>query len=141
MNRVSIKLFSENEVRILSQNPYVKNISTKGITYTDEFKRIFVTENESGKFPREIFEAHGFDTNILGMSRIHAAGSRWRSVYKENGICGLSDTRAENSGRPREKDLSIEEKYTRLQLQNQLLKAENELLKKIELAERRLIRK
>lgn len=141
MKRVSLKLFSENEVRELSQNLYVKNISTKGITYTDEFKRIFITENESGKFPREIFEARGFDIDILGMSRIHAAGNRWRAAYKENGICGLRDTRAGNSGRPREKDLSIEEKFARLQAQNHLLKAENELLKKIDLAERRMIRK
>ena len=138
---MSIKLFSENEVDILSKNPYIKNVTSKGITYTDEFKRIFITENESGKFPREIFEDHGFDIDILGMSRIHAAGKRWRAAYKENGICGLNDTRAVNSGRPRQKDISIEDKYIRLQLQNQLLKAENELLKKIDLAERRLINK
>lgn len=138
---MSIKIFSENEVKILSQNPYVKNISAKGITYTNEFKLIFITENESGKFPREIFESHGFDIDILGLSRIRASGKRWRAAYKENGISGLNDTRAGNAGRPREKDLSIEEKYARLQAQNQLLKAENELLKKIELAERRLIRK
>ena len=45
-------------------------------------------------------------------------------------ICGLSDTRKSNSGSPSEKELSIEEKYERLKAQIQLLKAENELLKK-----------
>jgi hypothetical protein len=43
------KLFTEKEIEILSNNPYVKSVSTKGVTYTDEFKRIFITENENGK--------------------------------------------------------------------------------------------
>ena len=37
----------------------------------------------------------------------------------------------ENSGRPRERDLTLEEKNARLEAQINLLKAENELLKKI----------
>ena len=59
----------------------------------------------------------------------------------KNGICELQDTRKGNSGRPSEKNLSIDEKYDRLKAQNNLLKAENELLKKIEMLERRLIKK
>jgi transposase len=39
------------------------------------------------------------------------------------------------------KELSLEEKLARLEAQNLLLKAENELLKKIDMAERRLRRK
>jgi hypothetical protein len=49
---------------------------------------------------------------------------------------GLRDTRAENSGRTKEKELSMEEKNARLEAQINLLKAENELLKKIRFAER-----
>ncbi|TCO66900.1 hypothetical protein EV214_1732, partial [Marinisporobacter balticus] len=122
-------------------NQYVKKVSIKGITYTDEFKRVFIVENDNGKFPREIFEEHGFDINILGIERVKAAGKRWRAAYRKNGICGLQDTRKENSGRPSEKELSIEEKYTRLKAQNNLLKAENELLKKIDMMERGLRKK
>ncbi|KMT50178.1 hypothetical protein TU51_10475, partial [Bacillus cytotoxicus] len=33
------KLFTEKEIEILSKNRYVKSVSPKGITYTDEFKR------------------------------------------------------------------------------------------------------
>jgi transposase len=49
---------------------------------------------------------------------------------------GLRDTSPGNSGRPRERELSIEEKYARLEAENNLLKAENELLKKRRFAER-----
>jgi len=36
---ISNKLFTKEEVKILSENKYVNNVSTKGITYTDEFKK------------------------------------------------------------------------------------------------------
>jgi len=55
-----------------------------------------------------------------------------------NGVVGLNDTRAGNSGRPRERELSLQEKNARLEAQLHLLKAENELLKKIRFAERGL---
>lgn len=138
---MSNKIFTEKEKEILSHNKYVKKVSTKGITYTDEFKRIFIEENNKGKFPRDIFIEHGFDIDILGMDRIYSSGKRWRAAYRKNGVLGLQDTRKENSGRPSEKELSIEEKYERLKAQNTLLKAENELLKKIDIMERRMRRK
>lgn len=138
---MSNKIFSNEEIEILSSNIYVKAVSSKGITYTDEFKRIFISENDNGKTPREIFEEHGFSIDILGLDRISSSGKRWRAAYKKKGISGLKDTRSENVGRPSEKELSIEEKYLRLQAQVSLLKAENELLKKIDMAERRLGRK
>ena len=46
---------------------------------------------------------------------------------------GLRDTRKENSGRPLERELTLEEKNARLEAEINLLKAENELLKKIDL--------
>lgn len=135
---MSNRIFSLEEIVILSKNKYVKNISEKAITYTDEFKQIFIAENQSGKLPTEIFERHGFDTNILGKHRIKSAGKRWRAVYRENGILGLQDARTNSSGRPKTKDLTLQEKYERLELKLKLLKAENELLKKIKMMERRL---
>ncbi|WP_432613181.1 IS3 family transposase [Halobacillus litoralis] len=127
---MSKKTFTGKEVKQLSSNPYVKKVSTKGITYTEDFKRIVIVEKEKGKFARQIFEECGFDTKIIGMTRIRAASNRWQTAYKKNGATGLNDARPGNSGRPREAELSLEEKNTRLQAQLHLLKAENELLKK-----------
>ncbi|MDR7003110.1 hypothetical protein J2Y67_005692 [Neobacillus niacini] len=137
---MSKKIFTEKEINILSNSPYVKSVSSKGITYTDEFKHLFIEENAGGKLPREIFEQCGFDIDVLGMDRVRSAGKRWRAAYRENGVVGLCDTRGENSGRHGERDLTLEEKYARLEAQNNLLKAENELLKKIRFAERGLKR-
>ncbi len=53
---MSKKLFTEQEIIILKQNKYVKKVTSKGITYTDEFKRIFIDENGNGKIFRTTFK-------------------------------------------------------------------------------------
>lgn len=133
---MSKKNFTENAIKLLSANKYVKSVSSKGITYTDEMKHIFIAEKGKGKFARDIFEECGFDVDVLGTQRIKSASRRWQKAFTENGISGLCDTRAGNSGRPRERELSLDEKTARLEAQINLLKAENELLKKIRFAER-----
>ncbi|AGE78739.1 putative transposase [Bacillus thuringiensis serovar kurstaki str. HD73] len=120
---------------------YVKSVSQKGITYTEEFKHIFIEENEKGKLPRNIFEECGFDIDMIGMKRVMSSGSRWRAAYRKNGVLGLRDTRIESAGRTLERELTLEEKYARLEAERNLLKAENELLKKIKLMEGRMRRK
>jgi transposase len=133
---MSKKIFTEKEMELLSNNPYVKSVSSKGITYTDDFKQLFISENEKGKLPRQIFEECGFDIDLIGMKRVQSSGKRWRATYRENGLIGLKDTRSDSSGRPLKRELTLEEKYKRLEAQNNLLKAENERLKKIRFLER-----
>lgn len=128
-----------DEQKLLKKNPYVKTVSEKGITYTDEFKLVAIKEYENGKSPREIFEESGFDIEIVGIERASSSLKRWRKAYKENGVAGLEDARKYYSGLERE--LSFEEKFARLEAQNALLRAENELLKKLDLAERMLVKK
>ena len=138
---MSNKLFSPDEMELFSRNKYVEKVSSKSITYTDEFKRIFIAENLAGKPPTMIFAECGFDVKLLGGERIRACGKRWRAMYKSGGATRLQDTRKLNSGRPNEKELSIEEKYEKLQAKVKLLQAENELLKKLEILERRMRKK
>lgn len=135
---MSLKEFTENEIEILKKNKNIKNISKKGITYTDDLKSFAVTELEKGKTPRQIFESAGFDVQIIGMKRVSTACDRWKRSYSKKGIIGLTDTRKGNSGRPTTRDLTAEEKLERAELKIEMLQMENELLKKIELAERRL---
>ncbi|MER2010316.1 MAG: IS3 family transposase [Psychrobacillus sp.] len=127
---MSKKLFTEKDIAKLSKNRFVKTISSKGITYSDEFKQHFITEYSEGKFPRRIFEEAGFNVDVIGMKRVKSASDRWKAAYKAEGVLGLKDTRKNSSGRPRIKELSIEEKYARLEAQMKLVQAENEPLKK-----------
>lgn len=51
---MSIKKFSVQEIEILKKNQYVKNVSDKSITYTDEFKEVFMTHYHNGMNPASI---------------------------------------------------------------------------------------
>jgi transposase len=136
-NGMSKKIFTDKEIKQLSNNRYVRSVSSKAITYTDGFKQLFISENNKGKPPREIFEVCGFDVTVIGLQRVESSAKRWRASYQENGILGLQDTRSHASGRPLKRELTLEEKFAKLEAQNALLRAENELLKKIRFMERR----
>lgn len=135
---MSKKLFTSKEIEQLKHNQYVKSVSAKGITYTKEFRENFITMNQKGQLPREIFEHHGFDISVLGMQRVASAAKRWRHAYREQGALGLDDQRAKCSGRPRVKELTIEEENLRLKAKLEMLKVENELLKKLRLMRKML---
>lgn len=102
----------------LARNPYVKSVSTKGITYKDEFKQLF----------REIFKTCGFEVHTLGMTRVKAAARRWKASYNKQGVSGLQDTRGQHFSRPLKRELTLAEKNVKLEAQIQLLRDENELL-------------
>ena len=65
----------------------------------------------------------------------------WSKSYNKDGIVGLRDTRSENSGRPRLKDLSQEEIIKRQEAKIKLLEGQVELLKKLDKIERSLVNK
>lgn len=134
---MSKRIFSDKEIKILNKNINVKNVSNKSITYTDSFKNEFICKYNNGILPREIFEEAGFAIDIVGIQRVHEAAKRWRKSFKTTGT--IKDNRSDSSGRPLKRELSLEEKLTRLEAKNKLLEAENELLKKAELIERGLI--
>lgn len=90
---MSKKIFSIDQINALSENKYVKSVSSRGITYTEEFKKIFISEHNKGKLPVQIFQNAGFDVEVLGNYRIWSASKRWRTAYKEHGNIGLKDSR------------------------------------------------
>ena len=138
---MSKKTFTDLEMLDLSKNKYVKNVTSKGITYTNEFKLQFIAEYENGKTSRKIFEDAGFDVDVIGIKRIESASLRWRAAYKDKGVLGLEDTRTLNSGRTLNRDLTVEEILAKKDAEIAYLKAELELIKKLELQERQMISK
>jgi transposase InsO family protein len=133
--------FSDKEIKILQKNTNVQRVSSLAITYSDDFKNRFMDEYLTGKLPRQIFEENGFDIDVIGMKRIETAASRWKRAYKTNGLIGLSDTRKTASGRPLKRELSQAEIIDRQEARIKLLEGQVELLKKLEMTERRLLNK
>lgn len=134
---MGINKFTEAEVIELRQNSYVEKVSTSSITYTESFKEFFILKHHQGIQPMEIFRSAGFNPTLLGSSRISNASSRWRKQAMRES--GLKDTRKENSGRPKTRNLSEAEELKLLKNQVAYLKAENDFLKKLEQAEREAI--
>ena len=84
---------TEDEIRRLSKNPYVANVNRNRITYTEDFKLLFLKEYYSGKKPTRIFKEAGFDVSILGSKRIERCCARWREA---NAAGSLGDKYAGN---------------------------------------------
>lgn len=120
-------LFTDAQVKKLSKNKWIKNITNKEITYTDEFKYKLVKECENYKrFPQDIFKECGLDPEIVGIVRIQNSAYRWRKQL--NSIGKITDTRKGASGRHLEHELSGKEKLERAEAKIKLLEAENELI-------------
>ncbi|MBC2459874.1 IS3 family transposase [Clostridium beijerinckii] len=132
-------LFSKENIIKLEKNNNILRVSERSITYTNEFKRLFIEEYMAGKLPREIFAENGFDINIIGLKRIEQSAARWKNLYEKDGIIGLDDSRKCASGRPRSRELSKEEIIERQEAKIKLLESQVELLKKLDTTERLLI--
>ncbi len=128
--------FTLEQVEQLRKNKYVKHVSEKAITYTEEFKEIFILEYKSGKSPSQILTEMGFNCKVLGKARIDNISRRTRkqSIRPE----GFKDTRVDNlhMGRPRTRELTPKEQMERLKLENEILKAKVEFLSLLRRAER-----
>ncbi len=70
------KLFTQEEIYILSSNKYVYHVTEQRITYTLEFKQLFLDSLNHGKKPRQIFKDAGISPEILGTIRINDARRR-----------------------------------------------------------------
>ena len=126
--------FTSEQVEQLKKNKYVKHVSEKSITYTEEFKEVFIDEYNLGKIPSQILIEMGFDLKVLGRARIDGISERIRKQAKCSE--GFKDTRAEFSGRPRTKDLTQEELIERQKQEIELLKAKVEYLSLLKKAQR-----
>ena len=126
--------FTPEQVEQLKKNKYVKHVTEKAITYTEEFKKIFMLEYNSGKLPSQILSEMGFDYKVLGEIRVSNITQRAKkqSIRPE----GFKDTRSTESGRPRTKDLTQEELIEHQKQEIEVLKAKVEFLSLLRRAER-----
>ncbi|HEU4965478.1 MAG TPA: HTH domain-containing protein, partial [Bacilli bacterium] len=74
--------FTEHEIRLLEENPNVKLVSDKSITYTPSFKLAAVEAYAEGQTPMEIFQKAGFDMDIIGHQKPKDNLKRWRATYE-----------------------------------------------------------
>jgi transposase InsO family protein len=132
--------FTKEDIIKLKRNKNVEKVTENLIFFTYDFKVLFIEEDLSGKFPKEIFAENGIDINIVGYKRIEKAAERWRKSYKRDGILGLQRKKP-SIGRPISTKLTKQEIITKQEAKIKLLEAQVELLKKLDEKERLVILK
>lgn len=70
--RHHITKFTPEQMEILAANPFTRRVTVYRISYTLEFKNLFLAQYESGESVHDIFHSLGYDTDILGKSRIYS---------------------------------------------------------------------
>jgi hypothetical protein len=131
---MSRRQFTEEQINILRQNPYVFSVTGARLTLTKEFKEIFMTAYQAGELPRSILEDHGFDIGILGERRIWSISQHIREEYKKYGEFHEGyGPRSSRSTPPTNPNQPLSEKDELRQLRHEVdyLKQEMEFLKKI----------
>ena len=88
---------NEEEIRTLRKNPYVVDVNERGVSYSKDFKFLFIKEYMQGKKPTAIFKDAGFDVKVLGSKRIERACARWKESY-EAGTLGVRSAKLEKYG-------------------------------------------
>ena len=77
------RLFTKEQVEELSRSVYVRRVDETTVSFTDEFKELFIHEYfDDGKKPGDIFRGAGIDTSILGYKRVERCSYHWRKDYE-----------------------------------------------------------
>ena len=72
------KFFTQEEMDIIRQNPYVISVSSSRIIYSLAFKKWALEQAALGMKSTDIFVKAGFDPEILGTSRMYAAIKKFK---------------------------------------------------------------
>ena len=124
--------FTDDQVRMLRSNPWVKSATPRYVAFTKEFMEEFIFLHSKGQTRYEIFESHGLPVDVIGRKAIKRTTDNW--IAKSNSGIALSD---EKKGRPRTRELTKDELIARQKAKIEMLQQENDFLRQIRRLERR----
>jgi hypothetical protein len=138
---MSWKSFTPKELLEIRENPYVKSATNNMIRFTALFKEEFWEQyHNRGLPPTQIMRSMGFDTQVLGESRIRGIVQHIREQVASGD--GFTDVRQNHaSARSNGKPLPPSKAIIHMQHEVAYLKQELEFIKKIILADREAKRK
>ncbi len=132
---MSKRIFSQEQIKELLQNPNVGRCSSKSISYRKDFKIESVKKyREEGISPNQIFKDAGFNLDFVGRDIPGYCLHRWLKIFRTKGIKELSiETRgrSKGKGRPKINWSNEKEKIRYLEAENAYLKEENRFLAKL----------
>ena len=126
-----VKDYTKAEIEELKKNKYVEFVSKDKITFTKEFKILFISEFNKGKGNLQICSENGLNPLLVGKRRIKTCTRNWKKQAKND------PTLSKRNYHPIKKETD-EKKKKRLQdikyIQKRVnqLEMENEFLKKVQ---------
>ena len=124
--------YTDEQIKELSKNKYVEEVNKDKITFTREFKILFIKEFNKGKGNLQIFSEHGLNPLVVGKRRIKVCTRNWKKQAQKDPTFSKQQQRhhipkeINNSNKEAQKNI----KY--LQKRINQLEMENEFLKKVQ---------
>ena len=127
------RIYTADEIRLISANPNVTKCSSKAISYSKEFKvKAIKAYYEEGQSPNRIFLDAGFDLNVIGRNKPKDCLKEWRNIYKSKGRDGLlKENRGKSGGGGRKSKDFVSNNVEYLKTKIAYLEAENNFLKNL----------
>ena len=130
---------TEEQIRMLKNNPNIVKVTDRQVHYTQTFKNYFCREYAKGRSSTEIFREQGIDPKILGETRVSTMRTYYNSVKsafpgkEQLALEGKNPYRdAKGSGHTElQNNADIMHMIGKLQQQVQYLEKETDSLKKI----------
>lgn len=126
---MSKKLFSDEEINTLLKNPFTLRVTHNILSFTKEFKELFLSEYNAGRSSRQILIEHGYDPEMLGKERIWGITHNIRKQYKQYGE--VYERVPYSKSHANTKPLSDKDELKKLRHEVDYMKQEIEFLKKI----------
>lgn len=134
---MSKKIYNQSEIKNLENNPNIKSVTERSITYSSEFKTKAIKQSLQGMTATQIFELAGLPFRLIGEGKANQSLSRWKKLYKRHGedillqeTCGTGQSGPYGS----RGQLSLEEALEKANARIAYLEGNLELVKKIRIA-------
>ena len=116
---MTMQTFNEEEIKILSKNPYVKSAGIRQLEFTEEFHQLLAFELHCGVKRETAFEKFGLDPLMIGKHRINNRSSVSTQRYGKNYFINLiknSNTHGEVGAKSIARNISANTDRTKAQL-------------------------
>ena len=124
---------TKQQVEALRSNPYVANVTTHTVRFTEEFKRLAYEGKVQGTSVSETLRKCGIDPAVLGTSRIDGLSYTLNRKAKQEE--GFSDRRSGNYRRPvKTGEETVEQRLQQMENELAYTRQEVEFLKKLQAA-------
>lgn len=132
MSTMSRKLFSEEEMAELKQNPHVTTVTPRSVNFTAEFKQTVYESIIRGERIAEVLERYGINTGILGEARIRGL---WQRIMAVSERSEGFERKKPQPKLPTTEEESMAKRLKRLENELAYTKQEVEFLKKTQVAD------